>query len=319
MIHFAAFLLFCVMVDDLRRPDEDVTTPCDCLQVLYLPANRNLILLLFPREILILDMEIGQALGSFAIEASTPSFNSVVSCRQRDILFFLHDNGSVSLRAVRSPEEVPYQDDEDPDKIISHKMTFELIYDIKCHSDLIRAGRSSRLMGFCVNPVTESELAILRSDGRILLWALAPPSGEDSFFHGENRCKVLPASFQPACKTFDHTENIVLSNILPQMLTFGANSVKDQFWKPRFVLWGMVSGVGHHPVCLKMCPPLTTKNFHSYKPLLAVGKLVLTLVCYSINRNCSVLYFTIYCDSCRLFCKGKVAKKNWAKSFTTYL
>ena len=62
-------------------------------------------------------MEIGHAVGSFSIEPSSPSFSLVFPCSQRDILFLLHENGSISMRAIRSPQRVPYQSDyDDPEK-----------------------------------------------------------------------------------------------------------------------------------------------------------------------------------------------------------
>ena len=40
----------------------------------------------------------------------------------------------------------------------------------------------------------------------------------------------------------------------------------------KFVLTGLLSGVAPPPVVIRMCPPLTTKNWNVYQPLLALGK-----------------------------------------------
>ena len=39
----------------------------------------------------------------------------------------------------------------------------------------------------------------------------------------------------------------------------------------KFVLTGLLSGVASPPFVIRMCPPLTTKNWAVYQPLLALG------------------------------------------------
>jgi len=265
---FQKLKLFAV---DLRgRGNDEQESSCECLQVTYLPSNRNHVLLLFPREIMILDMEIGQALGSFSIEQSSPSFHSVIPCSQRDVLFLLHDNGSISMRALRSPPAVPYEEDDDPDHILSSRIFLDIIYDIKCHSDVFRLSRASRLMGFCVDPVNESHSALLLADGRILFWSLSPPAGFENFSEIENKVEGLP-NLQKCVETVIVTSDDSIDKVVPPLLTFGDNKLKDCFYKPRFLLDGIFEGVALNPVCARMCPPMTTKNFSFYKPLLAIG------------------------------------------------
>ena len=40
---------------------------------------------------------------------------------------------------------------------------------------------------------------------------------------------------------------------------------------PYMTLTNIYYGLSSSPTILKMCPPLTTKNWHFYKPLVAVG------------------------------------------------
>ena len=40
----------------------------------------------------------------------------------------------------------------------------------------------------------------------------------------------------------------------------------------RFVMTSLLNAVAAPPTCARMCPPLTTKNRSSYKPLIAVGE-----------------------------------------------
>jgi len=215
-------------------------------------------------------MEIGQALGSFSIENSSPSFQAVFTCQQRDILFLLHENGSISMRACRSPPSVPYQGDDDPDKILSQRISLDIMYDIKCHSDVFRLSRASRLMGFCVDPVYECRNAIILGDGRILIWSLSPPAGASSFLK-----EVLMWNMLPDLKEVDrypnNIEQTLLNEVIPCLMSFGDDKQKMKFLKPRFLLEGMLESIALSPVCCRMCPPMTTRNFNMYKPLLAIG------------------------------------------------
>lgn len=224
-------------------------------------------------------MEIGHAVGSFSIEPSSPSFSMVFPCSQRDILFLLHENGSISLRAVRSPDRLPYQYDyEEPEKILSNRISIDVLYEIKCHSDVFRLSRTSRLMGFCVDPATECNTAVLLADGRILFWSLTVSGGVTSFSFGAND---TPA----ALENLQATEKMVsggdvglhsLDRILPPLLSFGDDRRKlKQQRKSRFLLNGLFEGIAQNPVCAKMCPPMTTKNFKNYEALVAVGELQL--------------------------------------------
>ena len=252
------------------RSEDEIDSGCDCLQVVYLQANRNHVLLLFPREILILDMDIGLALGSFSIENNSPSFQAVFPCKQRDILFLLHENGSISLRAVRSPPSVPYGEDDDPEKMLTQRISMDILYDTKCHSDVFRLSRASRLMGFCVDPVYECRNAIILGDGRILFWSLAPPSGVNSFLRESIKWKTLP-ELDEIDRYTENDEQISLNEIVPCLMSFGEDKEKSKYFKPKFILEGMFESVALNPVCCRMCPPMTTRNFSSYKPYLAVG------------------------------------------------
>ena len=150
-------------------------------------------------------------------------------------------------------------------------MTIDIVYDVKCQSDVFRISRASRLMGFNINPVLESQLSIVLSDGRVVFWSLLPPCGSQSFFKGDSKYSVLPNT-QPTDKSFPLAENMSLGNIIPQLLTFGDLSERVKYHRPKFVLSGMLQGVGSHPVCAKTCPPLTTKNYVTYRSLAAVGR-----------------------------------------------
>ena len=237
------------------RNDEESLVSSECLQIAYLPTNKNHFLLLFSREILILDLELGQAIGSFAVENNSPSFVQIIPCWHRDAFFCLHDNGSITLKLRRCPASIPYHlDDDNPDSLLTNKVSIEICYDPKCHSDVFRLSRLCRIMGFSVNPSNEKEISLILSDGRILLWELTA---------------------EPIIKTIGGKNEecpLNLGEMLQPLVCFSGNRSTTASLKLKFTLNGMFEGVASNPTCLKMCPALTTKNWAVYKPFAAVGK-----------------------------------------------
>ena len=55
-----------------------------CAQVLYHRSARNHVLLVFPREILVIDLDIGQTVGAIAVDRSAPQVLDVYPARLRD-------------------------------------------------------------------------------------------------------------------------------------------------------------------------------------------------------------------------------------------
>ncbi|XP_047128065.1 WD repeat-containing protein 11 isoform X1 [Hydra vulgaris] len=254
--------------EDLRGrvEDEETLSTSDCMQVTYLPSNRHHALLLFPYEILILDMEIGQAIGNFCIESNSPSFYSVIPCYQRDILYLLHDNGSISVRVIRTPNSVPYESEDDPEQVLASRISLDVVYDIKCHSDVFRLSRASRIMGFCLNPILETQTALVLSDGKILFWSLFIKADESAQVLNEK----LP-NLQETENINSFTGDFTLSKVFPLLLNFEEVSKKTLYQKPKFLLEGIFEGIASNPVCANMCLPMTTKNIEFYKPHLALG------------------------------------------------
>ena len=244
------------------------------MQVTYLPANRHHALLLFPYEILILDMEIGQAIGSFSIEPNCPSFYAVIPCYQRDILYLLHDNGTVSIRVIRTPTSVPYQSEDDPDQVLTNRISLDVVYDMKCHTDVFRLSRASRIMGFCLNPILESQTALVLSDGKILFWSLLKT--EDNV----QDSKIGLSNLQETEYSKQSAEDLVLSKVFPLLLNFDEGNTKKVCQRPKFLLERVFEGIAANPVCANMCPPMTMKNVEFYKAHLALGKHFLVFIIY---------------------------------------
>ena len=100
----------CVCVCVCAHRDEDILMLTDCQQMEFSPVQRDHLLLMFRREILIIDLSIGCTVGTVMAEKSTSSFAQMYPCWQRDVLYILHDNGCCSFRMkerLRAPPSLP--------------------------------------------------------------------------------------------------------------------------------------------------------------------------------------------------------------------
>uniref|UniRef100_A0A2K6KN56 WD repeat domain 11 n=3 Tax=Colobinae TaxID=9569 RepID=A0A2K6KN56_RHIBE len=125
-------------------------------------------LLLYPREILILDLEVNQTVGVIAIERTGVPFLQVIPCFQRDGLFCLHENGCITLRVRRSYNNIFTTSNEEPDP----DPVQELTYDLRSQCDAIRVTKTVRPFSMVCCPVNENAAALVVSDGRVMIWEL---------------------------------------------------------------------------------------------------------------------------------------------------
>nr|XP_051679645.1 WD repeat-containing protein 11 isoform X2 [Oryctolagus cuniculus] len=151
-----------------EKPSAEFITLNDCLQLAYLPSKRNHMLLLYPREILILDLEVNQTVGVIAIERTGVPFLQVIPCFQRDGLFCLHENGCITLRVRRSYNSIFTSSNEEPDP----DPVQELTYDLRSQCDAIRVTKTVRPFSMVCCPVNENAAALIVSDGRVMIWEL---------------------------------------------------------------------------------------------------------------------------------------------------
>ena len=98
----------------------------DCIQTLFHRCARNHLLMVFPRQVIVVDLDIQQAVGVIPVDKSTPNiiqgtftdlfickqqltifFVIAVPCSQRDAIYLLHENGSVSLRVRKGVYNIP--------------------------------------------------------------------------------------------------------------------------------------------------------------------------------------------------------------------
>ncbi|CAG2205677.1 WDR11 [Mytilus edulis] len=221
----------------------------ECLQLLHHQSCRHHLILLYPREILILDLEINQTVGIIQMERSGSPYVQVLSLRQRDVLICLHENGSLTARGTGAFDDSP------------PPMSMDMMYDVRCQSDSMRVTRNSKVCCITCCPVSEKTITLSVTDGRMIFWEilLAQNPSVISTPKGINTKLDFPViSDIPAPKS-------VLSSMI------GHHSIPIGHGHLKFVMTGLLSGVAPAVTVIRMCPPMTTKNYHIYNPLLALG------------------------------------------------
>ncbi|KAG7462691.1 hypothetical protein MATL_G00187500, partial [Megalops atlanticus] len=280
-----------------EKPSAEAVTLNDCLQLSYLPSKRNHMLLLYPREILILDLELSQTVGVVAIERSGVPFIQVVPCTQRDALFCLHENGCITLRLCRSTSASP--DESDPEQSAQ-----ELVYDLRSQCDAIRVTKTVRPYRVVICPVNENAAALVVSDGRVMLWELKahtakptvnPSSGLSPLYSPVSFCGTLLGQNQK------RIPDLSLNTMIGQSFFSGSETPRlatQQEVQLKFLLTGLLSGLPMPPFALRMCPPLTTKNINHYQPLLAVGTSNGSVLVYNLTGG--LLHKELSVHSCEV-------------------
>ncbi|XP_075791464.1 WD repeat-containing protein 11 isoform X1 [Pelodiscus sinensis] len=280
-----------------EKPSAESVTLNECLQLSYLPSKRNYMLLLYPREILILDLEVNQTVGVIAIERTGIPFLQVIPCFQRDGLFCLHENGCITLRVRRSNISITGTPNEEQDPIQ------ELIYDLRSQSDAIRVTKTVRPFSMVCCPVNENSAALIVSDGRVMIWELKSTiagrslrSSASPMYSPVSFCGIPVGTFQ------NKLPDLSLDNMIAgQGAVAGEEQLKNSFFQEvhlKFLLTGLLSGLPLPPFAIRMCPPLTTKNLKQYRPLLAVGTSNGSVLVYNLTSG--LLHKELSIHSCEV-------------------
>ncbi|CAL8300204.1 unnamed protein product [Merluccius merluccius] len=281
-----------------EKPTAEAVTLNDCLQLSYLPSKRNHMLLLYPREILILDLELSQTVGVVAIERSGVPFTQVIPCAQRDALYCLHENGCITLRVCRSTT-APDEAAADPEQSVQ-----ELVYDLRSQCDAIRVTKTVRPYRMVICPVSENSAALTVSDGRVMLWELKAHTGRAPTNPGLGLSPLYsPVSFcgAPLAHNQKKIQDLSLNTMIGQTLIAGEApppSSSQQEVQLKFLLTGLLSGLPLPPFAIRMCPPLTTKNINHYQPLLAVGTSNGSVLVYNLTSG--LLHKELSVHSCEV-------------------
>ncbi|KAF6725673.1 WD repeat-containing protein 11, partial [Oryzias melastigma] len=280
-----------------EKPTAEAVTLNDCLQLSYLPSKRNHMLLLYPREILILDLELSQTVGVVAIERSGVPFIQVTPCGQRDALYCLHENGCITLRVCRST--AASEEATDPEQSVQ-----ELVYDLRSQCDAIRVTKTVRPYRMVICPVNENKAALMVSDGRVMLWELKAHTGRTSGNPSSGLSPLYsPVAFcgAPLGPSQKRIQDLSLNSMIGQTLIGGevpAPSSNQQEVQLKFLLTGLLSGLPLPPFAIRMCPPLTTKNINHYQPLLAAGTSNGSILVYNLTSG--LLHKELSVHSCEV-------------------
>ncbi|XP_017320048.1 WD repeat-containing protein 11 isoform X1 [Ictalurus punctatus] len=285
-----------------EKPMAEAVTLNDCLQLSYLPSKKSHMLLLYPREILILDLELSQTVGVVAIERSGVPFMQVIPCAQRDALYCLHDNGCVTLRVCRSTA-LSAEETAVPSE--TEQGVQELSYDLRSQCDAIRVTKTVRPYRAVICPVNENRAALVVSDGRIMLWELKAHTGKVSSNLSSGLSPLYsPVNFcgTPLGQNQKRIPDLSLNSMIGPTLISGVDPpvsmVGQQEVQLKFLLTGLLSGLPLPPFSLRMCPPLTTKNIQHYQPLLAVGSSNGSVLVYNLTSG--LLHKELSVHSCEV-------------------
>uniref|UniRef100_A0A671XA72 WD repeat-containing protein 11 n=1 Tax=Sparus aurata TaxID=8175 RepID=A0A671XA72_SPAAU len=249
-----------------EKPTAEAVTLNDCLQLSYLPSKRNHMLLLYPREILILDLELSQTVGVVAIERSGVPF--------------------IQVRCY--PEQSVH----------------ELVYDLRSQCDAIRVTKTVRPYRMVVCPVNENNAALMVSDGRAMLWELKAHTAKAAANPSSGLSPLYsPVSFcgAPLGPNQKRIQDLSLNSMIGQTLIPGEApplSSNQQEVQLKFLLTGLLSGLPLPPFAIRMCPPLTTKNINHYQPLLAVGTSNGSVLVYNLTSG--LLHKELSVHSCEV-------------------
>ncbi|ESO13031.1 hypothetical protein HELRODRAFT_63831 [Helobdella robusta] len=222
-----------------------------CLQLEFHKSRRHHLILMYSKETLVLDLEINQTVGVISIERSGSPFLKIMSISQKDAIICLHENGSLSLRVCKlssNLESDQSMHSNHDDHFSGMPISNDLFYDHVCQSDGLRVTKHNKVIAGAVCPVSEKCVALVMSTGKTLIWELQstkPP---------KNNCiSSAFAQLQP---------KLTIKNLI------NPTSPKNLF---KFLMVGLSNNLSQSPIVVRMCPPLTTKNFNFYQPLLAVG------------------------------------------------
>jgi len=218
----------------------------DCLAAVFHPGVKNQVVLAYSKEVLIVDTELGQTVGQINLERSNSPLVGMEVARQKPTIFFLHESGSVSVWSLKDGLTVastPVMMSKSQ-SLLSFPSTpgvsstpleglLEVSYESVTVSEHVRLGKNCRVLGFALRPATQAEVAFLATDGRIFFLSLRSTD------------KSTPP---PAIVT--------LSSLSSNRVRLTVSAILSSLSISKAV---------------RMCPPLTTKNWGTYKPLLAVG------------------------------------------------
>ncbi|CAF2904464.1 unnamed protein product [Rotaria sp. Silwood2] len=140
----------------------------DCIQILFHPIHRHLILIVYSREILIFDLQILQTVGNILCEKTSAAFYKIYGCHLRDTFICFHESGTISIRTrhLENSTITALQSS----KTLLNEFVIDLTYDLIYYSDPFRLVKNTRICSFSVSPKDETSICVILTDGKVLFW-----------------------------------------------------------------------------------------------------------------------------------------------------
>ncbi len=113
-------------------------------------------------------------MGIIHLEKNQASIIQVYSSYQKDILFTLHENGSICLWSKQKTTNFNlfHTNTNEPIGNNFEKVQSNFLYSLLVQSDMIRLSKNTKVFGFSVCPVSQKYATILLNDGRVLKYEL---------------------------------------------------------------------------------------------------------------------------------------------------
>uniref|UniRef100_A0A8D8RS64 WD repeat-containing protein 11 n=2 Tax=Cacopsylla melanoneura TaxID=428564 RepID=A0A8D8RS64_9HEMI len=241
-------------VGEMKPRTEDSMTLSDCLQLSYHRSLRHHVLLLYARDVLIIDLHINMSVGVIPIERTASPLTQVISCRQRDVLYCLHESGSVSVKVRRqflshsNTQDVPgtpLPSDEGREGSEAGGGDLCVWYEARTQGEVTRQSKGLKVMGLTLCPVTENTVGLLLNSGKVVLFTLDLNQSSDN---------VKPRHLY------------TLSDLVPP------STVEKGPGPPlRLLATGLIQSGSIQIKTISMCPALNSRNILHYVPLLGAG------------------------------------------------
>lgn len=227
-------------LDHFIDKEENSASLRSIIQTDFIRSNRNWVLLLSKRKFLICDISTFDILLVHDLEKSSSSYLSFTAAQYRQIIYFVHESGYISVRATQySPDAQKF---------------FKPV----CVSDKLRSTTWCRCRGITLSKKNETECNLYFTDGKIARFrfeAIESDEQESYLLYGNHvtESKFVARIFGPSDLVetdFENYEKVKFK--LRQIAQFG-KTIDATF------------------MTLKSNPPLTIKNMEQWQPLAAVG------------------------------------------------
>lgn len=144
----------------------NVTHLLEYLKIVYHASNLDQILVVFEREIHLIDLRFKQVICVIRVENNCGNISDLYSCWQRNAIVCLHQNGSISYRVMQKKRRRKEHIGTD---------VMELAYVPIAISDGLRLTKYNKIFGFEVNRINETEIYLISNNEKINVYRLYSP------------------------------------------------------------------------------------------------------------------------------------------------